>query len=836
MTNKNEVHISILEDIRGALDIIPAGIFLTDLPGRILYVNKEWCRITGLGENQAKGVSWTNVVYEEDKSFALELWETLLVNNERFEAELRFSCHNLKTRWVLCKAQPYVARDGKITGYLGKIIDIQKRKNAETKLEESRDFLQALYDASPDMIFLHGPDGKVLDVNQNTLDTYGYTLEEMTTLPFENFSGVGCSMEQARSYLESAGKGEKVDFEWMASRKDGVEFAVEVRLRRIADSDNSSNIVAVVRDIREQKLAQQALRSSEDRFRNLVEATSDWIWEADQDFKYTYVSPQVNNILGYDPSDLYEMTPFDLMRDDEASRIKAMFSNNRGDHQPFSCLENINLHKDGYEVVLETSGIPLFDDEGNFRGYRGIDRDITDRKIIEDARAAEIQRLENISRISLIFESTLDMDEMLKSVIEEVRLIFNCDRTFVLSPFIPTNSHVNVAYESISPDIEKSKANNSNIAATSGARSVLRNVVDVKRPVILNKGLIGKIANEGYEVPAAKAEMLMAMYPKSGDAWILGIQQYTHERKWTEPECALFHEISIRTASALSNLIYLRQSQEASEKLAEAQSQLMQTEKMASIGQLAAGVAHEINNPLGYVSSNISVLKEHLNDLFMLLNAYEDTISNGTTGIKDIGQLDTLKQKIDLTYLSQDIPNIISESEEGLARVKDIVRDMKDYSRVDSGIVWEYVDLSDLMDRALKIVWNELKYKAEIKKNYHKIPAIQCIPTQISQVIVNLLVNAAQSITTFGKIHLNLFLLTEGWVCIEIRDTGEGIPQDRIKKLFDPFFTTKPVGKGTGLGLSVSYKIINAHDGRIEVESHVGCGTSFKVHLPVAQS
>ena len=265
------------------------------------------------------------------------------------------------------------------------------------------------------------------------------------------------------------------------------------------------------------------------------------------------------------------------------------------------------------------------------------------------------------------------------------------------------------------------------------------------------------------------------------------------------------------------------------EKLDAAQSQLLQSEKLASIGQLAAGVAHEINNPIGFVNSNIGSLDSYVLDLLRLV----DVLENG-----EIAAAAELKREMDFDYLKEDVISLIRESRDGLERVKRIVQDLKDFSRIDSSQDWQRADLHQCLDSTLNVVGNEIKYRARVMKAYGELPEVDCLPSQLNQVFMNLLVNAAQAMPDKAPELGRITITTEaadGWVRVAVADTGRGIPAENLKRIFDPFFTTKPVGKGTGLGLSVSYNIIARHGGRIEVDSQEGVGTTFTVCLPVRQ-
>ena len=266
-------------------------------------------------------------------------------------------------------------------------------------------------------------------------------------------------------------------------------------------------------------------------------------------------------------------------------------------------------------------------------------------------------------------------------------------------------------------------------------------------------------------------------------------------------------------------------------KLEEAHNQLLQSEKLASIGQLAAGVAHEINNPVGFVNSNLATLVEYVASLLTLLAVYETECPRCMSS-EAKQQIEEARAAAEIDYLREDIGALLTESQEGLARVKRIVQDLKDFSRVDAD-EWERVDLHRGLESTLNVVNNEIKYKADVVKKYGSLPRIECLASQLNQVFMNLLVNAAQSIVERGTITIRTGMEGDDWVWVEIADSGSGIAPENVKRIFDPFFTTKPVGQGTGLGLSLTYGIVKKHGGRIEVNSEVGVGTTFRLLLPV---
>lgn len=260
-------------------------------------------------------------------------------------------------------------------------------------------------------------------------------------------------------------------------------------------------------------------------------------------------------------------------------------------------------------------------------------------------------------------------------------------------------------------------------------------------------------------------------------------------------------------------------------KLETANTQLLQSEKLAAIGQLAAGVAHEINNPIGYVLSNLKTLDGYVLDMLRIIDAVDE--------VSSLDELRQIKHALEYDYVREDVKALISESGDGIDRVKQIISALKDFSYIDEE-EFRPADLHRGIETTLNVVNNEIKYKAEVTREFGILPELECIPSQINQVVMNLLVNAAHSIEQFG--HITLRTAHEGdWVWFEVEDTGKGIEKKLLNRIYEPFFTTKPVGKGTGLGLALSYNIVQKHNGRIEVRSEVGQGTCFRVWLPVCQ-
>lgn len=287
-----------------------------------------------------------------------------------------------------------------------------------------------------------------------------------------------------------------------------------------------------------------------------------------------------------------------------------------------------------------------------------------------------------------------------------------------------------------------------------------------------------------------------------------------------------FNQMSAKLAQSKKELeTKIKELESANSELVDAQSKLVQTAKMASLGQLVAGVAHELNNPIGFIFSNMSHLKDYSERLIEIIRE-----------VPDNPQLHSIKEKNEFDYIVEDLPRLIRSCEDGARRTRDIVLGLRNFSRLEEAKL-KQISLSEAIDDTLNLLVGETKNRIQIHKTYMPVPQIECFASQINQVLMNLLSNAAQAIEGTGEIWISLkeqIIKKESWVKITIRDSGHGIQKEDLDKIFDPFYTTKGVGKGTGLGLSISYGIIKKHGGEITVTSTPGQGTEFSITLPLS--
>ena len=350
--------------------------------------------------------------------------------------------------------------------------------------------------------------------------------------------------------------------------------------------------------------------------------------------------------------------------------------------------------------------------------------------------------------------------------------------------------------------------------------------------------ILEKIAGHGQET-AFKLIDGLPVTDESGGVFqvVLVSKDITEDRRKTEKIHNLNDELQ---ASSDKIRKKNKELENALHQLRETQAQILQTEKMASIGQLAAGVAHEINNPTGYVSSNLKTLSKYQESINELIDHYQTlkgdllqaSANNGSPrGVRgQLEKIDAIEQSINYDFLRSDIMALIGESREGTERIKKIVLDLKEFAHPGQKQK-KPTDINRGLESTLNVVWNEFKHKARIVKDFGELPEISCYPQQLNQVFMNILLNAAQAIEQKGEIRIQTRQKNQH-VEIMIQDDGHGIETENLSRVFDPFFTTKDVGEGTGLGMNIAYNIVKKHNGSIDVESRQGEGTTFTVKIP----
>ena len=330
-----------------------------------------------------------------------------------------------------------------------------------------------------------------------------------------------------------------------------------------------------------------------------------------------------------------------------------------------------------------------------------------------------------------------------------------------------------------------------------------------------------------------KSLMVVPMFSKGKALGVIAVGSY-RTNAFSQYHLDMVKSLALYVAVALDNASAYQKLNQALTELTLAQHQLVQSEKMSSLGLLTAGIAHEINNPINFVSANVSPLRRNLEDVLTILESYR-TLQTATNFPPALAQLKAQEKSLDLDYTVQEITALLNGIEEGAKRTAEIVQGLRNFARTDENAL-KYADVQQGLDSTLTLLANKYRGRIEIIKDYGNLPELECYPGQLNQVFMNILSNAIQAIDGPGKIWIQTSLWHDTHMEIRIRDTGGGMPEEVRTKIFDPFYTTKDVGVGTGLGLSISYGIVEKHGGTITVESEPGVGSEFIIRLPLVHS
>ena len=504
-------------------------------------------------------------------------------------------------------------------------------------------------------------------------------------------------------------------------------------------------------------------------------------------------------IFGYRAEEMVGRSLLSLVppgrRNEEEEMLSAI---RRG--ESISDFETVRVTRDGSEIDVSVTVSPICDKKGRIVGGSQIARDVTRRNIAETAVRESEALLRAVFDNAAVGIAQVSTTGLFLQINQEFCRIIGSPRDKVLSKGF-TFQQVTFP-EDLPGDV-------------ASIDELLHGAAD---RYSREKRYVRK---EG-SVVWASLSVSMQRNEAGAPLYLISAAQDITQRKHAEAEARLVLEELTRSNSALTVL---------NEKLERTQGQLLQSEKMAAVGQLAAGVAHEINNPVGFVRSNLGSLSDYLAGLLQLVDAYRHAAQCCPPDHPDLLEANRLAAEFDLDFVRGDATALLAETREGVDRVRRIVRDMREFSHADTA-EWQTIDLHSCLDSTLNMVWNELKYKVTVVKEYGDLPAISCLPAQLSQVFMNLLINAAQGIAERGTITLRTACEGDS-VWIEVEDSGVGIAPENLSCIFEPFFTTKPVGVGTGLGLAVSYGIVQRHMGTIDVRSELGQGTTFRVTLPI---
>ncbi|MBV8317520.1 MAG: PAS domain S-box protein [Planctomycetaceae bacterium] len=778
-----------------------------DFEGRITSANRAFEKLTGYTVAELLTMTIGDLTPEPWKG---KMDETLVRvqstgKSERYEKEYR----RRDGTSILVEVAVDLDRDetNRPVGYFAFVTDISERKKVETALRESEERFRRLYDEAPVGYHEIDTEGRIVNINRTECEMLGYTREEVLGRSVFEFLAEETREPALRAFPDKIqGKLPLRTLERTLVTRDGRRLFVSIEERY--NRDEQGQIVGIrstVQDYTERKRTEAALVASERRARALFEGIEDALFVHAPDGRILDVNPAASRLLGYTKEELLRMTTNDIDDPEFAAgyedRLQSQLTQGH-----LSC-EGRHRSKDGRVIPVDiNSSTIIFDGQ---RAVLAVIRDITERKALEETRRQFAEAQMRYAREMEAKNRALTESEALYRQLTEGCLdaVVVADRQGRITLFNPAAEKVfgYRADEILGQPIARLIPGE----FREGRRDGLQHGLETRDPDVVGKTVqVRGVRKSGEEFPL---ELSLSAVELAGELQFIGSIRDQTERMQQRAE---------------------RQRMQA---------MLAQTEKLASIGLLSAGVAHEINNPLAYVANNLAVIERDLKSVLEMIALYESACEPLAAAVPDVlARIDALSDDLDWPYVRDNLGIILDRTREGVQRIAHIVQSLRSLARR-SPHKFESAAIADLFESALEMVRGRMKNnQIELVVEHGQLPRVDCVPSQISQVILNLLINAVQAIESTGRKEGGTIRFSSrcegGEVILCISDNGCGIEPESLPHLFDPFFTTKAVGEGTGLGLSISHGIITGHGGRIEVESRPGEETRFRIILPLKSS
>lgn len=832
--------LKLLENI---LEVVLGGYWDWDIPNNQEYLSPGFKQMLGYEDHELPNSpeSWQRLVFSEDLTRVFQQFENHIQSRGEipFYNEVRYHHKDGSTVWVLCHGRviEWDDQDNPLR-MIGCHIDISDRKQAELKLIElSNQLKKAQEVAQLGHWSFDVTTGKII-WSEEVFRIFSHPLEQGEPSFEEHVQQI--YSEDRTHFLEriaAANEGLPQNFDFRIMRSDGTFGYLNARIELEVEDEQVVQMFGVVMDITDRRVAELEL----ERFFTI---SLDLLCIADTGGHFCRVSQAWSDILGYSPADLEGRVFLEFVHpDDLASTLAAISTLKEG--QPVMRFTNRYRTKSGSYRHIEWLSLP----QGEL--IYAAARDITERIEAQEQLESLLNRTQLLNALSNEIRQSLELDQIVQRTVEAVFDELDLDIcTFARHSEEDGHPYVEIVQEKRKSSCQSWLGIYDATQYPDYHKALLTNQV-----FRFNRQNPGEDCDRGiYDFCESMGVNLYLMLPiqTTDQLACLEMARIDGSREWRQDEIELLESLGLQVAIAMQQAhLYQTAQQRTAElqvayrDLQEAQVQLVQAEKMSSLGQLVAGIAHEINNPVSFIYGNLDPLGDYVEGLLDIIETYQETYP------EPLIELSELIEDLDLPFIAEDLPKMVNSMRNGADRIRDIVKSLRTFSRLDEADL-KAADLHENLDSTLMILQNQLngrsgKPKIEVIKNYGDLPLVECYIGLLNQVFMNVLVNAIQAIedrqntegnsmgnsSYQGVITITTILKEAGEVVISVQDNGLGMSEQVKEKIFEPFFTTKPIGSGTGMGLPTSHQIVTKyHEGELYFDSTLGGGTTFFVRLP----
>lgn len=794
-----------LEDARNRyldlFDFSPVGFLVADYQGKVIETNLTAAKLFGLSRQELSERPLPGLVVQQDRAAFGEYLQRCLRADIHQSGEFWLRRSDGTTFWACLEGVADPWSDAVMRRCRISISDRSEQKLAEEELRQNEQRLRGILAGAPLFVWTTDAEGVYTFAEGRALEPLGTRCEEVIGHSVLELFG---DNEMIAASVSRVLNGET---EQLVLEHRGHAFIVYST--PVWDANGKlTGTVGVATDITEQARAERELEDSRRLLQLILDRIPRSIFWKDCNLVYLGCNRQFALDASLrSPEEIVGKTDHDLAWKDQAERCRADDRRVLEGGESILDYEESRTRETGERYWLSTSKVPLRGDDGKIFAVLGMQEDITRRKLEETALC------ESEERYRILFESS--RDAILTLAAPDWR--FTAGNPACLELFGVDSMETLLAHGpmDLSPEFQPD------------GRSSAEKALEMIETALQKGKHLFDWTHRRLRGESFPATVLLTRVEWQGRTFLQATVRNVSEQKRAERE-ASDHRKALESAA-----------DSCGAELLEAQRQVLQADKLASVGRLAAGIAHEINTPIQYVGDNLRAVSDNFADLCRLVAEYRGLVGRA-------GELELLREEVrkvaateaelELDYLLEDSPKALQQGLEGVERVATIVRAMKDFSHVDRGQA-SIVDLNRALDTALTVARNEYKYVADVVREFGTLPPAECFAGDINQVFLNLLVNAAHAIEETGRRGaITVRTRQDGdHVEVTIADTGAGIPRDIHDKIFEPFFTTKEVGKGSGQGLCISHQIVvGKHGGTLRFETEVNRGTSFIVRIPIA--